>query len=88
MIKQYERKFIVVTETRLRQIIEGVEDLGVWCDIISLDFAREFRDKIRWDAVGIHYFSKRPEFVKEFHRMWEEKGWVKNESYRSYQRKH
>ena len=68
MIKQCKKRCIVVTETRLRQIIEGVEDLSVWWDIISLDFAREFRDKIIWDAVGIHYFSKRPEFVKEFKR--------------------
>ena len=68
MIKQYKRKYIAVTESRLRQIIEGVDNLTEWWDIISLDFAREFRDKIKWDAVGIHYFSKRPEFVKEFKR--------------------
>ena len=68
MIKQYERKYKIAIETRLRLIIEGVDDLAEWWDIISLDFAREFRDKIKWDTVGIHYFSKRPEFVKEFKR--------------------
>ena len=68
MIKQYERKYKIAIETRLRQIIEGVDDLAEWWDIISLDFAREFRDKIKWDVVGIHYFSKRPEFVEEFKR--------------------
>lgn len=79
MLKQYDKKYKIAIETRLRLIIEGVEDLGAWCDIISLDFAREFRDKIKWDVVGIHYFSKRPEFEKEFHRIWEEKGWIKND---------
>lgn len=79
MIKQYEAKYKIAIEARLRLIIEGVEDLGVWWDIISLDFAREFKDYLNWNIGNIHYFSKRPEFEKEFHRIWEEKGWVKNE---------
>lgn len=49
----------------------------MWWDIISLDFAREFKDYLNWDIGNIYYFSQRPEFEKEFHRIWEEKGWVK-----------
>lgn len=61
-------------EDRLRQIIEGVEDLGVFWKSISIDFARQFSDYIIWNKANVYYFSLRPEFVKEFYHIWDKKG--------------
>ena len=42
-------------EDRLRQIIEGVEDLGVFWNNISIDFARQFSDYIVWNKANVYY---------------------------------